>query len=412
MSERHKAGYYPMARRVRDARLETRSARLRLAVRKKPFAGPQLARGVHQYYRRNHGPGSWVAKIANGRGGYYEVTLKGVIADDYEDSTGDGRVMSFLEAQPEILKLAHGKPGEAGGERPATVDEALNDYAKHLKANGGDPYNATRARNHLPASLLGKPVALLTARELRKWRDGLQVAPATVNRTCIALAAALQHQVELDPRIVNTSAWKVGLRGLADATVADNVVIPDDGLRRILRECYAIDANLGLFFELHVVTSDRTSQLIRLRVEDLQVDRAVLMMPLSKKGGSRAKGARKQPKPIPAELAARLAAGAKGRAPGDPLLVRSDGISWEKYRHRDPFRRAVATAGFDPDAVTPYAARHSSITRMLLKGVPVRLVASAHDTSIQQIERTYSKFITHHGDELLRGALFDVGGGV
>jgi hypothetical protein len=57
--------------------------------------------------------------------------------------------------------------------------------------------------------------------------------------------------------------------------------------------------------------------------------------------------------------------------------------------------------------VTFYALRHSSIVRALLAGVPVRLVAVAHDTSIPMIEASYSRYIGDHADSLLRRALLD-----
>ena len=52
--------------------------------------------------------------------------------------------------------------------------------------------------------------------------------------------------------------------------------------------------------------------------------------------------------------------------------------------------RDVAAAGLDPAEVTAYALRHCSIVRMLLAGIPARLVASLHDTSVAEIERHYS----------------------
>jgi hypothetical protein len=58
--------------------------------------------------------------------------------------------------------------------------------------------------------------------------------------------------------------------------------------------------------------------------------------------------------------------------------------------------------------VTLYAMRHSSITRQLLANVPVRLVASSHDTSLGMIERHYSEFIVEHGDAVSRAALLDL----
>ena len=74
--------------------------------------------------------------------------------------------------------------------------------------------------------------------------------------------------------------------------------------------------------------------------------------------------------------------------------------------HRRLFAEAAKAAGL-PDGATIYCLRHTAITRALLAGVPVRLVASSFDTSVAMIERTYSKFIADHGDAQMRRALFD-----
>jgi hypothetical protein len=55
--------------------------------------------------------------------------------------------------------------------------------------------------------------------------------------------------------------------------------------------------------------------------------------------------------------------------------------------------------------VVPYALRHTSIVRQLRAGLPVRLVASAHDTSVAMVERHYSAWITDASDDLLRRAM-------
>jgi len=64
-------------------------------------------------------------------------------------------------------------------------------------------------------------------------------------------------------------------------------------------------------------------------------------------------------------------------------------------------------AALDPNEVTLYALRHSSIARDLLANVPVRIVATKHDTSILMIERNYSKYISDHADNLSRRAMLD-----
>ena len=42
----------------------------------------------------------------------------------------------------------------------------------------------------------------------------------------------------------------------------------------------------------------------------------------------------------------------------------------------------------------------------MTKKVPIRIVAASHNTSVAEIERTYSKFITEHSG-LSRRALLD-----
>ena len=109
------------------------------------------------------------------------------------------------------------------------VREAFGDYENDLKMRGGDIANVARVRIHLPANILSKTVALLTSRELRRWRDGLPskgLAPATINRSCAAFKAALNLAASLDERVINRSAWEKGLAVIPDAVTARNVIVP------------------------------------------------------------------------------------------------------------------------------------------------------------------------------------------
>ena len=46
--------------------------------------------------------------------------------------------------------------------------------------------------------------------------------------------------------------------------------------------------------------------------------------------------------------------------------------------------------------------------RQILAGVPIRVIAVNHDTSIAMLERTYSRHIGDHSDALARVALLDI----
>jgi integrase len=191
-------------------------------------------------------------------------------------------------------------------------------------------------------------------------------------------------------------------------------VISDDKVRAFVATAYGLDDKFGLLTDVLATTGARPSQAVRLRVEDLHdhPTKPKLMMPKSAKGGGRNRSVKKTERysvPITAQLAARLKLAAQGRADDAPLLMQSDGSSWDKNPGQNYHRqvdKVVTTIGLDPADVTMYCLRHSSIVRMLLRNVPIRLVASLHNTSVAMIEKHYSRYITEHSiDDIARVGL-------
>jgi hypothetical protein len=197
----------------RAAKLETATARRRLDVRKKPY-WIRLSPGIHLGYRRNEGAGTWSVRVADGGA---EWIKKLALADDLEPASAPA-VLNYWRAVDAARALARRQPGAADDEsRPVTVSEALALYEKDLLARGSSPYNAEHARIHLTNAILSKPVALLGATELRKWRDSLLakgLAPGTVNRTKTGLRAALELAAAHSKRSFDTtpSSDRVGPR--------------------------------------------------------------------------------------------------------------------------------------------------------------------------------------------------------
>jgi integrase len=396
-----------VARRPRAARLENRTTRLKLKVRKKPYDFTSISAGIQLGYRRCKGAGRWVVKVADGHGSYW--TKRVAYADDHEDADGE-HILTWWQAQDKARALARGK--DAGG-RPATVAEALAEYEADLIARSASPTNARRVRTLLPSTMLAKPVALLTARELKHLRDGLVAKgakPSSVNRDLKGFKAALNLAAAHDPRITNGAAWRTALATLPDAHHARNVILADEQVRALIAAAYADDSALGLLVEMAAVTGARVSQLARLEIADLQADRLDprLMMPSSRKGKG-VKRIERKPVPITADLAAKLKRAAGDRAPTESLLLRADLTPWRPATadYRLPFISVVRRVGLDPTTVTLYSLRHSSIVRALLAGVPARVVAVQHDTSVGMLERTYSAFIADHSDAVGRRGLLN-----
>jgi integrase len=344
-------------------------------------------------------------RAADGHSGNWTKAF--AIADDHEEANSES-VLTYWQAQDRARAIA--RRGESTG-RPVTVAEALDAYEGDLQARGGDIGNVTRVRFNLPDTLGAKTVSLLTAGELRRWRDGLVkhgMAPASADRTARALKAALALAATDDPRIGNAAAWRTGLTRLPDAERSRNVILPDEQVRAVIVAAYELSGAFGLLVELAAVTGARASQLLRLQVGDLQDDTAAarLLLPSSRKG--RRRRSERKPLPIPAGLAASLRQAAGGRAADAPLLVRDDSSPWCSI---SPilFRQAVRQAGIDDPSITPYALRHSSIVRQLIAGVPVRVVASFHDTSVAMLEKTYSRHIVGDpSDAIVRRGLLDM----
>ena len=397
-----------MPRKARSS-FETATARLKLPLKqnKKPYwerLGPGLSLG----YRRNDHAGSWSIRAADGAGGEWLRRIG--TADDYEHANSKD-VLSYEQAVAEARRLYRGKDdAQHDPSKPVTLDEALTRYESDLIARSARPYNARIARYHLTPSLLSKPLALITADELRAWRNRLiakGLAPSSVNRVRNALRACLELSAP-----DRSHVWKTGLETLPNATRARKLIFPDDVIRGLVAEAYRHDGSLGLLCDLLAMSGMRPVQASRLRVEDLiGGDRPRLMVSKSAKGGGRNRAEKKlqrYPVPITASLYGRLKQASRGRADDAPLLLQADGRPWSESDPHGDYRRAfieVAEAvGLAPD-VTAYLFRHSSIARMLMRGLHTKLVADLHDTSEQMIRQHYGKYIIEHTDEIARAAL-------
>src|SRR5262245_8560373 len=86
----------PLPRSVRASQLETRTARLKLRPAKKPVF-VKIGVGLALGYRRNLVAGTWVARVADGRGGNW--TKKIGIADDFDEADEGHEIFDFWGAQ-------------------------------------------------------------------------------------------------------------------------------------------------------------------------------------------------------------------------------------------------------------------------------------------------------------------------
>lgn len=118
-----------MARSVRSPKLETRTARLKLGVRKKPYS-IVVEPSVILLYRRNKGAGTWSVRLTDGK----DRSIKLAIADDFDEANERG-VLDYWQAQ--LAAKARAKE-HGGSAEPITVRKALDDYEADLRTRGAD----------------------------------------------------------------------------------------------------------------------------------------------------------------------------------------------------------------------------------------------------------------------------------
>jgi integrase len=381
-----------MPRTIYAHKLRNRTNRLTLEPRKKPYK-VQLAPSVHLAYRRNAcGPGTWSVLSKAGLERF-------ALADDHEVANGS-TVMSYLEAAKHALFIVRGS-----GEKTATVAQALDQFETNLASRGRNKRNVDGPRKHLPASLMNKQVSQLTESELADWRDSIMeeagLTLGSANRIAKSLKAALALAARRDSRITNTNAWRNGLKVKRIAGQSnpprDNFYIPDDVVSAIVRECTAIDADFGAKIAVLAQTGTRESQALRIKgvdIRDENPNAPKLMIWCSHKGKER--DPEQRAVPITPSLARMLRQRAATRG-NRPLLDHQ----WDTAAR---FRDVLVRLGLDP-TLSPYVLRHASIIRQIRAGTPLQLIANAHDTSVAQIESTYSRFILNHASDDLRAGL-------
>ena len=203
----------------------------------------------------------------------------------------------------------------------------------------------------------------------------------------------------------------------------ENQVLSNEQVVVLLRATQEIDAEElyeGDLFRLIVAlaaTGARYSQVVRMRVGDVQQAQSRLLVPVSRKGTGDKNGAIAIP--VGKDVIDALLPAVTGRQNDAPLLEtwlhkqRPGSMEWHRDR-RGPWGPWGSALGRPWGAireragmpkVIPYALRHSSIVRCLRTNLPIRLVAALHDTSVQMIERHYAKWIVDGLSDLVARAV-------
>ncbi len=435
-----------MAKTLKEAPLTTRAARAKLP---EGVHWRGVDTQVHLGYRRGKRGGVWLVRWRVSVG--YKQAPLGPADDEILEGT-----LSFaaaIKAAREYVEVARREERARIDGAPPTVASAIVSYlavrdARDRALRGANARLSGRdilercvlgreARGkrcgYDPAALAAIPLHELCEADLITWRDSLPGGTSTRRRIVSDLRAALnaayiEHRGKLPITLSATIGF--GLRTTkapeddgATAAARENQILSDKVIGRLIVAARSVDHARGYdgdLFRLFVVmaaTGARFSQVVRMRVRDLQADRSRLMVPPSRKG----KGGKAEAIPIPigADVLAELVPVIRDRARDEPLLMRwrykqpqgsRDWVRekraawWGSQEISLPWADMRKAAGL-PLEIVPYAFRHSSIVRGIRAGLPLQLVAALHDTSVPMIERHYGRFITDGLDEMAARAV-------
>ena len=389
-----------MARSVRKAGLETRTARLKLPVARKPLfirIGPGLSLG----YRRNQVAGTWVLRIADGKGG--AITRAIGTADDFTEADG-ATVLNYWQAQEKAQSAARNSSGQ-GIPKPLTVGRAAEVYLEKLEAK--NPRTARDTRGRLNLHFLNKfgdeLVTNLTKSKLEGWlnsmalksadREAVRRSKDSANRILSMVKALLNHALR-DPAngITDDHAWRLvkpyhgvatprathfseaQARALIEAT-------PDREFADLLTAGFLTGARYGELIACSVRDFDEVAK--TLSVDGKTGPRTIILQP---------------------EAVIFFQSVCGERAADEPLLRRGDGARLNRSHQQRRMALALERAGLDREG-TFYALRHSYISRAIEGEVPLNIIADNCGTSVRIIETTYAKVLANkRRDFIERGA--------
>jgi hypothetical protein len=174
-----------MARTVRNAKIDTRSARAKLTERREPYWTP-ISAGCAIGYRRGAKGGTWVARL-RGEDGKQHYEALGA-ADDARDADGL-TVYSFPQAQDRARAFFAKRARELAGDfepgaGPYIVAKALDAYFADRERRGskGLAKDRAAARVRILPALADVELPKLTTKRIRDWHTGLATA-AKLTRT-------------------------------------------------------------------------------------------------------------------------------------------------------------------------------------------------------------------------------------
>ncbi|UNK57168.1 tyrosine-type recombinase/integrase [Pseudoxanthomonas daejeonensis] len=353
--------------------------RNRLQVRREPYWGPPVERGLYVGFRRLSLGGNWVARFRTEDGKQVYQSLGPASAEhDYESAKREARRWR--------------KTVDAGvqADRLVTVADVCRDYTAAIEAEGRTRA-AVDARKRFDRIVYADPIGKvradkLTQRHLEAWALRMEAGEmtgrkkalpsrATLNRNLTTLKAALNRAVSRREIPQDRAIEWGAIKPHKGAGVRRERYL-DKAQRRALLE--AMPCDLRALAECVALTGCRPGDPAAMLRKDWDARHGLATFTTKT-------GARTVPVSPPARsLFDRLA---KSKLPGAPMFTNGD-AAWTPQAWAPQVKAAAARAELPSDVVL-YTLRHAWITDAIIGGLDPVTVARLTGTSLEMISKHY-----------------------
>ncbi len=358
------------------AKVDSKSAREKLPQRREPY-WHKLRSGAYLGFRRGSTGGTWIVRLHVFKGHRYE-------------SLGPMEEVPLSEQFDEAVKRANDWLATQGAATPTgyNVKRCVDDYVSHREINNSSASakDAMRLYKHLGA-IADIRLSKLTQANLKDWHHSMvrltgdpkdmRRSKDTANRSLSYLKAALNLALRKD-MIGSDKAWRL-VDAFENVGEARKVYLTEAQLQRVLE---VMPDDFRDLCKSAILTGARYGELCTPIVEDLDTRHGTLRV--SGKTGTREIV-------LSDEALQHFKTLAQNKTPKAYLHLKADGQPWTKSTQCRPMTAAVIAAKL-PRESTFYAFRHTYISRALLAGINIQVIAENCGTSIRMIEKHYGKF--------------------
>jgi integrase len=412
-----------MARTVRDAKLESRTARTALKPAAKPYYRA-IDQGLHIGYRKGKTGGAWVMRRYIGD---EEYTVEKIgTADDTLDADG-ATILNFAQAQALARKLftergryESGLPAQSG---PYTVTDCLDEYVVYLGEKAKTGIDARWRADALIIPALGKfECAKLTTKQVEDWLAALAKQRARVrtkknekqrfrpisgdddpdeasrrrhasaNRVLTILKAAL-NRAWRSKKIPTDSAW----RAVKPYQGADAARVRYLTVAEAKRLIDGADPEFRVLVQAALMTGARFGELAALEVGDFNPDSGTVHIRKSKSGKARHVVLTEEGQKF-------FAAKCSGRGNRVRILVKADGNRWGNNHQSRPMAAACQAGKIEPPA-NFHCLRHTYASWTIMNGAPLLVVAkNLGHADTRMVEKHYGHLSPSFVADAIRAA--------